>query len=76
MGMSGETVADAFYRQPMRTGSLCVGESSQGRAGRTREGWFKDEILPIHIPQKKGTAILFDRDEAIARTRLLKRSPV
>ena len=26
-------------------------------------GWFKDEIVPVEIPQKKGTAIIVDKDE-------------
>jgi acetyl-CoA C-acetyltransferase len=31
----------------------------------TREGWFKDEIVPVSIPQKKGPALVVDRDEPI-----------
>ena len=26
-------------------------------------GWFKNEIVPVEIPQKKGTAIIVDKDE-------------
>jgi len=26
-------------------------------------GWFKDEIVPVEIPQKKGAAIIIDKDE-------------
>ncbi len=26
-------------------------------------GWFKDEIIPVEIPQKKGAAIVVDKDE-------------
>ena len=26
-------------------------------------GWFKDEIVPVEIPQKKGAAIIVDKDE-------------
>ncbi len=26
-------------------------------------GWFKDEIVPVEIPQKKGAAIVVDKDE-------------
>jgi acetyl-CoA C-acetyltransferase len=64
MGMSGETVADAFSVKRCEQDRF-ASESHRKAAQATREGWFKDEILPIHIPQKKGTAILFDRDEAI-----------
>jgi acetyl-CoA C-acetyltransferase len=26
-------------------------------------GWFKDEIVPVEIPQKKGAALIVDKDE-------------
>ena len=26
-------------------------------------GWFKDEIIPVEIPQKKGAALMVDKDE-------------
>ena len=42
-------------------------EPSQGAAHATREGWFKDEILPVSIPQKKGDPIVVDRDESHPR---------
>lgn len=29
----------------------------------TREGDFREEIVPVEIPQKKGAPLLFDRDE-------------
>src|SRR5262249_17354588 len=34
-------------------------------ARATADGAFKDEMLPITIPQKKGDALVVDRDEAI-----------
>jgi acetyl-CoA C-acetyltransferase len=34
-------------------------------AAATREGWFRDEILPVSVPQKKGGPTLFDKDEAV-----------
>jgi len=30
-------------------------------------GWFDEEIIPIEVPQKKGPAILFDKDECMRR---------
>ena len=39
--------------------------SHQRAAAATDAGCFRDEILPITIPQKKGAPIVFDRDEAI-----------
>ncbi|MFL6280764.1 MAG: acetyl-CoA C-acetyltransferase [Vicinamibacterales bacterium] len=64
MGMSGETVAD-IYSVTRCEQDRFASESHRKAAQATREGWFKDEIVPITIPQKKGTAIVFDRDEAI-----------
>jgi acetyl-CoA C-acetyltransferase len=64
MGMSGEVVAETFS----------VGRGEQDRyaadshrkaAHATREGWFRDEILPVTIPRKKGAALVVDRDEPI-----------
>ena len=34
-------------------------------ANATEAGFFKDEILPVSLPQKKGAPILMERDEAI-----------
>ena len=46
---------------------------SQERAIRAIEaGYFKEEILPVVIPQKKGDPIVFDRDEHPRMTTLEK----
>jgi acetyl-CoA C-acetyltransferase len=64
MGMSGEVVAET-YSVARTEQDLYAAESHRKAAHATREGWFKDEILPIAIPQKKGAAVVVDRDEAI-----------
>ena len=64
MGMSGEVVADTYSVKRCEQDQYAA-ESHRKAAQATREGWFKDEILPISIPQKKGSTIVFDRDEAI-----------
>src|SRR3954463_7031077 len=57
MGMSGEVVADAY--SVTRCEQDAYAADSHTKAARaTREGWFKDEILPIAIPQKKGNAVV------------------
>lgn len=39
---------------------------SQQRAARAwADGRFKDEVVPIEVPQRKGDPLLFDRDEGI-----------
>jgi acetyl-CoA C-acetyltransferase len=64
MGMSGEVVAGA-YSVGRAEQDAYAAESHRKAAQATREGWFRDEILPITIPQKKGNALTVDRDEAI-----------
>ncbi|HEX5475532.1 MAG TPA: acetyl-CoA C-acetyltransferase [Vicinamibacterales bacterium] len=64
MGMSGEVVAD-LYHVARREQDEYAAESHHKAATATREGWFKDEILAVTIPQKKGAAIVVERDEPI-----------
>jgi acetyl-CoA C-acetyltransferase len=64
MGMSGEVVAD-LYKVGRCDQDRYAAESHRRAAQATREGWFRDEILPIGIPQKKGDPKIFDRDEPI-----------
>jgi acetyl-CoA C-acetyltransferase len=64
MGMSGELVADTYAVKRCEQDQYAA-DSHRKAAHATREGWFKDEILPITIPQKKGAAIVIDRDESI-----------
>jgi acetyl-CoA C-acetyltransferase len=64
MGHSGEVVAE-HYKVGRTEQDTFAAESHARATAATREGWFKDEILPLTIPQKKGEALLFERDEAI-----------
>jgi acetyl-CoA C-acetyltransferase len=64
MGMSGEVVAE-MYSVGRPEQDRYAAESHQKAARASRECWFKDEILPISIPQKKGNPIVFNRDESI-----------
>jgi acetyl-CoA C-acetyltransferase len=64
MGMSGEHVAD-IYDVGRADQDQYAAESHRKAAHATREGWFRGEIVPVEIPQKKGAPLSFDRDEAI-----------
>ena len=64
MGNSGETVAD-LYKVGRSEQDAYAAESHRKAAHATSEGWFKDEILPITIPQKKGNPLVIDKDEPI-----------
>jgi acetyl-CoA C-acetyltransferase len=64
MGMSGEHVADTYSVSRGEQDAYAV-ESHRKAAAAAREGWFKDEIIPITIPQRKGSPVVVDRDEAV-----------
>src|SRR5438093_12777789 len=59
-----EAVAD-HYKVGRAAQDEYAARSHQKAARATDEGAFKDEILPISIPQKKGDALVVERDEAI-----------
>ena len=64
MGNTGEVVAERhnITREDCDKFALW---SHQKAAKATEKGWFKDEILPVEIPQKKGDPVIFDKDEGI-----------
>src|SRR3984893_12277514 len=64
MGNSGEVVAEHYKVGRAAQDEYAAG-SHQKAARATDQGAFKDEILPIVIPQKKGDPIVIDRDEPI-----------
>jgi acetyl-CoA C-acetyltransferase len=64
MGMSGELVADTFAVSRSDQDAYAA-ESHRKAAHATREGWFTDEIVPVHVPQRKGPPLVVDRDETI-----------
>jgi acetyl-CoA C-acetyltransferase len=64
MGLSGETVAE-MYSVGRAEQDAYAADSHHKAARATREGWFKEEILSISIPQRKGPPVTVDRDEAI-----------
>jgi acetyl-CoA C-acetyltransferase len=64
MGMSGEVVAEK-YAVGREEQDQYAAESHRKAAHATRQGWFRDEILPISIPQRKGEPIVIDVDEPI-----------
>ncbi len=64
MGITAENIADQWNlsREDQDLFSL----NSQLKAAKARsEGRFKDEIVPVEIPQRKKDPIIFDQDEYI-----------
>jgi acetyl-CoA C-acetyltransferase len=64
MGNAAETVAD-IYKVTRDAQDRYAVQSHKKAAAATAAARFKDEILPVSIPQKKGGPLLFDRDESI-----------
>jgi acetyl-CoA C-acetyltransferase len=64
MGMAGEHVAEHFKVGRDEQDKYAV-ESHRKAAHAAREGWFKDEIVPVEIPQKKGAPLAFAHDESV-----------
>lgn len=64
MGLACEAVVDKYG--VTRTDQDIFAASSHHKAAQAiREGWFKDEILPIDIPQLKGDPIRLEYDEGV-----------
>jgi len=64
MGCTGEVVADEYSISRSQQDEFAVG-SHRKAAAAIKAGKFKDEIVPVEIPQKKGAAIVFDTDETV-----------
>ncbi len=62
MGITAENVAERFGVTRKDQDALSL--RSQQNAGRAiKEGRFKEEIVPVAIPQKKGNPVVFETDE-------------
>jgi acetyl-CoA C-acetyltransferase len=66
MGLSGEVVADE-YRVSRADQDAWAAESHRRATAATDAGWFREEIVPITLPQRKGEAIIVASDEPIRR---------
>ena len=64
MGNAGECVADS-YKISRDQQDAFAAESHQRAATAQRDGKFRDEMLPVSIPQKKGDALVFAVDESV-----------
>jgi acetyl-CoA C-acetyltransferase len=64
MGNAGECVADTYKVTREQQDAFAAESHRRAHAARIG-GKFKDEILPVPIPQKKGDPIQFDHDEAV-----------
>src|SRR5688500_5011477 len=64
MGHAGEVVATE-YNIGRGQQDAYAAESHRRAAEATTAGRFSAEILPVEVPQKKGSPVVIDRDESI-----------
>jgi acetyl-CoA C-acetyltransferase len=62
MGCTGEIVAEKHGVTRRQQDEYAV-ESHRRAVAAIRAGRFRDEILPVPIPQKNGAVVMFDTDE-------------
>ncbi|HVS81559.1 MAG TPA: acetyl-CoA C-acetyltransferase [Pyrinomonadaceae bacterium] len=64
MGCTGEVVSERFHVSRAEQDEYAL-DSHRKASAAIKAGKFKEEILPIEIPQRKGAAIVFDTDEPV-----------
>jgi acetyl-CoA C-acetyltransferase len=71
MGITAENIAELYGITREDQDKLSV-ESHRRAIEAANKGLFKDEIVPVAIPQKKGDPIMFARDERPMETSMEK----
>ena len=64
MGCTGEVVSERFHVSRAEQDEYALNSHRKASAA-IETGKFKDEILPIEIPQRKGSPIIVDTDEPV-----------
>ena len=64
MGCTGEVVAEEYKVSRAEQDEFAL-NSHRKAAAAIKAGKFKDEIVPVEIPQKKGQSMIFDTDETV-----------
>jgi acetyl-CoA C-acetyltransferase len=62
MGMTAENIAEKWNISRGEQDTFAV-ESQKRAEAAIKTGKFKDEIVPVMVPQKKGNPVIFDTDE-------------
>ncbi|MCX8117948.1 MAG: acetyl-CoA C-acetyltransferase [Desulfobacterota bacterium] len=71
MGMTAENIAEKYGISRKEQDEMGLLSHQRARAA-IQKGIFKEEIVPVSIPQKKGDPLLFDTDERPMDTSLEK----
>ena len=66
MGITAENVAKKYGIDRSAQDELALGSQTKAAAAQDA-GKFKDEIVAVNIPQRKGDPVVFDKDEFINR---------
>src|SRR6267143_1197925 len=64
MGCTGEVVSEKFAVSRAQQDEYAL-NSHLKAAAAIKAGKFKDEIVPVEIPQKRGAPLIFDTDETV-----------
>jgi acetyl-CoA C-acetyltransferase len=72
MGLTGEVVAEKFGATREEQDQYAF-SSHQKAVHAIEKGYFKDEIVPIAVPQKKGDPVIFGVDEGPRRDTAVER---
>jgi acetyl-CoA acetyltransferase family protein len=62
LGETAENVADRYGIKREEQDEFAL-ESQQKAGAAIREGRFREEIVPVEIPQRRGDPVIFDTDE-------------
>ncbi len=62
MGIFADRTAEKYKISREEQDAFAI-QSYQRSARATDEGWFKNEIIPVSVPQRKGDPKIVDRDE-------------
>jgi acetyl-CoA C-acetyltransferase len=71
MGNAAELCAKECNIPRDRQDAFAVTSYKRAQAAQ-REGWFKNEIVPVEVPQRKGAPVVIDSDEEPTRVKFEK----
>ena len=64
MGCTGEVVSERYHVSRAEQDEYALNSHRKASAA-IKSGKFKEEIVPVEIPQRKGSPIVFDTDEPV-----------
>jgi len=62
MGLTAENIAEQFNISRQQQDEFAVNSQAKADAAR-KQGRFANEVVPLEVPQKRGPAAIFERDE-------------